>query len=77
MPTLGLQLWKPYFKDGTHMKPWSPPWRCPLPTRGFAMWNPDPSLGCSKIFKLCCNKIVFALDNKYSFKVIFIITTTM
>jgi hypothetical protein len=46
----GLQPWKPYFKDGIRLKPRSPPWRCPLPARGFAMGNPDPSPGCSEKF---------------------------
>jgi hypothetical protein len=30
-------------------KPKSPPWHCPLPARGFAMGNQDPSSGCFKI----------------------------
>jgi hypothetical protein len=42
---LGLQPWKPNFKDGIRLKPRSSPWRGLLPTRGFAMGSPDPSLG--------------------------------
>jgi hypothetical protein len=34
------------------LKPKSSPWRCPLPARGFAKWNQDPSPGCFKCFKL-------------------------
>jgi hypothetical protein len=48
---LGLQPWKPNFKDRIRLKLRSPPWRCLLPARGFAMGSPDPSLGCSRDFK--------------------------
>jgi hypothetical protein len=34
------------FKDEMRLKPRSPPWRCLLPVRGFAMESPDPSPGC-------------------------------
>jgi hypothetical protein len=38
------------FKDGIPLKPKSPPWRCPLHARGFAMGSPNPSPGCFKYF---------------------------
>jgi hypothetical protein len=63
----GLQPWKLNFKDGIPLKPKSPPWRCPLPARGFAMGNPDPSPGCFKFLSYNCNKIVFAPDDEHSF----------
>jgi hypothetical protein len=48
MSTQGLQPWKLSYKEEIPLKPKSPPWRCPLPARGFAMGNQNPSLGYFK-----------------------------
>jgi hypothetical protein len=49
------------------LKPKSPPWRCPIPARGFAMGNPNPSPGCLKLLSYNCNKIVFGPDDEHLF----------
>jgi hypothetical protein len=41
----GLQPWKLNWKKGIPLKPKSLPWLCPLPARGSAMENQDPSPG--------------------------------
>jgi hypothetical protein len=73
----GSQPWKLSLMEGIPLKFKSLPWHCPLPARGSAMENQDPSPGHYRIFYLYCNKLVFTLDEEHLYITTLIIITTM
>jgi hypothetical protein len=77
MHTQGSQPWKLSLMEGIPLKFKSLPWRYPLPARGSAMENQDPSPGYHRVFHLCCNKLDFALDEEHFSITTLIIITTM